>query len=238
MNEAGRTRVSRAPFTVINERLLLTRQSRELTINNDFRSRNISNISRLTLTILILCLPSFGEDSGVAQADPKTFFKIVAAIEQSKLPGLKTNKDGDGTTYHLRGIYYLGQVRRDGKTYSVAQVSFVRSSPPGRDVPPPRGHGFVVLLDSSFRIVAHGRSNHGFLHMIGSKLMEGDSEVADFASREPGVRFSGFVHLNMAYPFADRITEEERNSKNPEPPALAPKPQTEAAPSAGDRPSN
>lgn len=182
---------------------------------------------RLALIILLVSIPSFGEDSGVAQTDPTAFFKIVAAIEQSTLPGLKTNKQVDGTTYHLRGVYYLGQVRRDGQTYSVAQVSFVRSSPPGRDVPPPRGHGLVVLLNQSFHIVACGRSNHGFLHMEGSKLMEGMAEVADFESTDVRVRHSGFADLNMPYPFADRITEEEWNSKSATPPESSPKPMTE-----------
>ena len=182
---------------------------------------------RLALIILLLSLPSFGEDSGVTQTDPTAFFKIVAAIEQSTLPGLKTKKDDDGTTYHLRGVYYLGQVRRDGQTYSVAQISFVRSSPPGRDVPPPRGHGFVLLLDQTFQIVACGRSNHGILHMEGSKLMEGKAEVADFESTDVRVRHSGFADLNMPYPFADRITEEEWNSTSPAPRESSPKTKTE-----------
>jgi hypothetical protein len=182
---------------------------------------------RLALIILLLSLPCFGEDSGVAQTDPSVFFKIVAAIAHSKFPELKTNRNDDGTTYHLRGVYYLGQVRRDGQIYSVAQISFVRSSPPGTDVPPPQGHGFVVLLDQSYHVVACGRSDHGFLHMDGLKLMEGKTEVADFESTDVRVRHSGFADLNMPYPFADHITEEEWNSKSPAPPESSPKPKTE-----------
>jgi hypothetical protein len=65
--------------------------------------------------------------------------------------------------------------------------------------------------------------------MIGSRLMEGEAEVADFASREPGVRFYGFVQINMPYPFADRITDEQWNSKSPTPPTIAEEPKTERA---------
>lgn len=180
---------------------------------------------RLALLIFIISLPSFGQDSGVAQKDPKIFFKIVAALDKSKSPELRTKKEDDGTTYHLRAVHYLGQLARDGKTYLVAQASFVRSSPPGQDIPPPRGHSFVVLLDESFQIIAQGRSDHSLLHMIGSKLMEVDTELADFASREPSVRFRGFVQINMPYPFSDRITEDEWNSKSPMLPMIDDKPQ-------------
>ena len=169
----------------------------------------------IALALLLLIGRTCGEDSGVAQPDPHTFFKIVAAIGKSKIDALVPKTDADGTTYHLRAVHYLGQVYRDQQVYTVAQVAYVRSSPPGRDTPPPRGHGFVILLDKGFEIVACGRSDHGFLHMEGSRLMEGEAEIADFGSTDRAVRYHGYVQLNMPYPFPDRLTEQEWNAKVP-----------------------
>jgi hypothetical protein len=154
------------------------------------------------LALILLCLPCLAEDFKVSQLDPLAFFKIVSSIEQSNVPELRAHKNDDGSSYHLRGLCYLGQLHRDGQVYSVAQVHFLRSSPPGRDLPPPREHSFIILLDGHFRIVAYGESDYGILHMAGSKVMAGENEVADFASQDENVKLNGFGQLRMPYPFA------------------------------------
>ena len=135
--------------------------------------------------------------------------KMIESIEASKIDVL-TSKNGDsGTTYHMRGIQFLGTVSRDKQNYTVAHAVFVRSSSPGQATPPARGHDFIIVFDSAFRIAAYGRTDFGNYRMIGDRLMYGENVVADFASTEPVTRHSGYFEIGLPYPFADRIPDEE-----------------------------
>ncbi len=162
----------------------------------------------------LLSLSGFAADSGEALAEPKTLVKVISAIESSGIDELTSKEDEQGTSYHLRRANLLGTVTRGGLTYTIAHAVFVRSSPPGRETPPPRGHDFVVVLDSSFRILAHGRTTFGEYHMRGDRLYFGSSteSCADFATTQPSIRHLGYHEIGLPYPFPDRISDADWES--------------------------
>ena len=167
------------------------------------------------VAFLLLSTAGFAADSGEALAEPKALLKVISAIESSSIDQLTSKKDEQGTSYHLRRAVLLGTVSRGGQTYTIAHAVFVRSSPPGRETPPPRGHDFILVLDSSFRILAHGRTTFGEYHMRGDRLYFGDSAepCADFASTDPRIRHSGYIDIGLSYPFPDRISEADWESR-------------------------
>ncbi|MCE9519856.1 MAG: hypothetical protein K8R87_09930 [Verrucomicrobia bacterium] len=155
----------------------------------------------------------FAADSGDALSEPKTFLKIVTAIESSKISELTSSKDEHGTSYHLRRAEFLGTVRRDGRTYTIAHAVFIRSSPLGQDTPPPRGHDFIVVLDPKFNICGVGRTTFGEYYMKGERLYFGayddnNKPCADFGSTAAFTRYRGYIEIGLEYPFPDRISEE------------------------------
>jgi hypothetical protein len=172
-----------------------------------------------TLTVLVLlaigvCMAA---DSGEALSEPKTFLKIVTAIESSNIDVLTSKKDEQGTTYHLRRAEFLGTVNRADKTYTIAHAVFVRSSPPGRETPPARGHDFIVVFDPDFRICGVGRTTFGQYYMKGENLYFGayddkNEPCADFGCTRALTRKSGFTEIGLDYPFPDKISEEDWQS--------------------------
>jgi len=163
---------------------------------------------------LLLSLSVFAADSGEALAEPKTLVKVISAIESSGIDELTSKKDEQGTSYHLRRAILLGTVTRAGLTYTIAHAVFVRSSPPGRETPPPRGHDFIVVLDANYRILAHGRTGFGEYRMRGDRLYyDGIPDpCADFGTTSPGVRHGGYPEIGLPYPFPDRISDADWES--------------------------
>ena len=169
---------------------------------------------RLIAIALLAVATVHAADSGEPAAEPKVLLKIVQAIEASKVDEL-TSKAGDGgTSYHLREVRYLGTVSRDAQRFTIAQATFVRSSIPGKDTPPPRGHDFILILDSTFKIVSHARCEFGPYHMRGDRLMLGDTVAADFQTTDERIRHGGFLMGGgfLPYPFADRISDADWDS--------------------------
>jgi hypothetical protein len=160
---------------------------------------------------------SMAADSGDALAEPKSVLKIVTAIESSNIDRLTSKKDEQGTSYHLRRAEFLGTVSRGGKTFTIAHAVFVRSSPPGRDTPPPRGYDFIVVFGPDFKICGVGRTTFGDYYMKGEKLYFGKNDdkkalCADFGCTKALTRYRGFHKIGLDYPFPDRITETEWES--------------------------
>ncbi len=156
-------------------------------------------------------------DSGDALAEPQTFLKIVTAIESSNIDCLTSMKDERGTSYHLRRTEFLGTVNRADKTYTIAHAVFVRSSPPGRDTPPARGHDFIVVFGPDFKICGVGRTSCGDYYMKGEKLYFGaydekNEPCADFGCTRAFTRYRGFHEIGLEYPFPDKISEEDWQS--------------------------
>lgn len=160
---------------------------------------------------------SMAADSGEALCEPKTLLKIVTALESSNRDVLVSKKDEQGTSYHLRSAIFLGTVNRDGRTYTIAKADYIRSSPPGRDTPPPRGHCFIVVFDPQFHICGAGRVSQGEYSMRGEKLYTGAFDLnkepcADFGSTRAQIRHGGYPEISLDYPFPDRISEEDWQS--------------------------
>lgn len=156
-------------------------------------------------------------DSGEALSEPKTLLKVVTALESSNRDELASKKDEQGISYHLRNAVFLGTVNKGGRTYTIAEAVYVRSSPPGRDTPPPRGHSFIVVFDLKFRICGVGRVSGGGYCMRGEKLYAGAYDqkkepCADFGSTKAVTRHSGYPEIGLDYPFPDRISEEDWQS--------------------------
>ncbi|MFD0894844.1 hypothetical protein KBB96_04495 [Luteolibacter ambystomatis] len=162
---------------------------------------------------LLPVLPLRGEDAGAMLDDPTVYFKIVKAIQDSRIEVLKP-KVTENTSYHLKSVEYLGYVTRFGKRYYIAQAFFLRSSPQGRETPPPRGHSTLLILDSKCRIVSHGWDGETDLHLSGTVLESGGKPVLDFEDMDIRVRHSGWIWggSHLPYPFEDRISDEDWES--------------------------
>ena len=102
---------------------------------------------------------------------------------------------------------------RDAQRFTIAQATYVRSSSPGSETPPPRGHDFILILDSKFKIVSHARCGFERYRMSGDRLMLGDAELADFQTTDERIRHGGFLLDGvLRYPFADRISDADWDS--------------------------
>lgn len=172
---------------------------------------------RLAWRILAFCLiPAFplaGENAGAMLDDPTVYFKIVKAIQDSKIEVLKP-KVTENTSYHLKSVAYLGYVASFGKRYYIAEAFFLRSSPKGRETPPPRGHQVLLILDAKCRIVSHGWDGETDLYLNGTVLESGRKPVLDFADTDIRVRHSGWNWggSHLPYPFEDKISDEDWES--------------------------
>jgi len=142
---------------------------------------------------------------------PDVLKRMVVAAESSGIEVLDSKSGDSRDTYHLRDAHYLGYTVRDGKAYTVAWLFYIRSTPEGREIPPARGHDFIVMFDPDFRIVACAGAGGGPYRMEGDRLMDAEGECADFKSRDIAVRHGGWLIGNstLAYPFSDRITDAE-----------------------------
>jgi hypothetical protein len=166
-------------------------------------------------TALFSTVPLWADHAGYPASEPRVLLKMVQALEDSGIDGLHSRAAGeDGMSYHLRDFQYLGTIRKGQEQFLLGYALFVRSSPPGSETPPARGHGVLVLFDPGFKIVSHARGEGGELFLRGNVLMEGEEKLLDFGDTGPGTRFHGFPWGGsfLAYPFADRITEEQWNS--------------------------
>lgn len=174
-------------------------------------------MKRAIAAIFLSIGTGFAADSGEALAEPQTLLKVISAIESSKIDVLTSKKDAQGTSYHLQRVKFLGTVTRSAQTYTIAHATYVRSSPPGRDTPPARGHDFIVVLDHNFIICQIGRTSFGEYYMKGEKLYLGayndkNEPCADFGCTNALTRYRGFQAIGLDYPFPGRISEDDWHS--------------------------
>jgi hypothetical protein len=172
---------------------------------------------RLALVLLISVSVAFAGSPGEATDTPDVVAKMVQGLSASKIDHLtsKTYSDGESEfSYHLKTIDYLGTVQRDGRRYTIAAAKFLRSSAKGSEYPPARRHGFLIVFDETFGVATHGRIDLVDCHMDGEVLKAGETVIVDFSSREPAIRFHGWMLESafMPYPFADRISDAEWES--------------------------
>lgn len=172
-------------------------------------------MSKVCLKMLSCCLavgicaaPLWAADRGVPVKEPQLLVKLATALEASKIGGLvSSGPDESGITYHLTSLDYLGSVTRDGQTYYFAKAFFIRSSPPGSETPPARGHTFAVILDGDFKVLSHSR-NVEEISIDGDSLVYGE-ERESLVNPDYFIRYRGYAMGELAYPFADKITEEQ-----------------------------
>ncbi len=169
-------------------------------------------IPQLAALYLLSAFGVFADSSGRPTSPPDTTLKMVQAMESSKIGGLVSSVGNDGVSYHLRDFHFLGTVHRDGQAYSVAHALFVRSSNPGTDMPPARGHNYIIVFDQDFKIAAHGKTEIGVFRMEENRILMDGVEVADLGTVEPARRRHGFIEINLRYPFADRISDADWES--------------------------
>lgn len=175
--------------------------------------------SRILWLIVVTLLPliACAEDAGQMTATPDVIARVVRALSESKVDELTsktTMHEGREYSYHLKTVDYLGAVTRDERRYTVAAAKFLRSSAKESAYPPARGHGFILLLDESFRIVSHARLDYAAYSMKGEVLMCKDTVLVDFSAHDELTRYRGWMvdGVLMPYPFADKITEAEWES--------------------------
>ena len=161
---------------------------------------------------LLGVVSGYGESAEAPAHPPDVLLKVVQAAQSSKAEALVSQRGDSSDTYHLRDAHYLGYIMRDGKSYTVAWLFYVRSRPEGREKPLARGHDFIVILDPDFKIVSCGQAGGGPYRMEGDKLFDAAGEAADFQSKDIVIRHGGYPISGgsfLPYPFPDRITDEE-----------------------------
>ena len=171
-------------------------------------------IPQFAALYLLSAFGVFADSAGRPASPPDKTLKMVQAMESSKIGGLVSVVGDDGVSYHLRDFHFLGTVRRDGQIYSVAHALFVRSSNAETAMPPARGHNYIIVFDQNFKIAAHGKTEIGVFRMEENRILMNDVQVADLSTEEPARRHSGFIEINLPYPFADRISDADWESRS------------------------
>jgi hypothetical protein len=167
--------------------------------------------------LFVVCSAAFGGTPGDATDTPDVVARMIQGLAASELDHLtsKTYRDGEQEfSYHLKTIDYLDTIDRDGRRFTIAAAKFLRSSAKGSEYPPARGHGFLIVFDDTFGIATHGRMDFTEFHLDGDVLKSGETVVADFGSKDPAIRYHGWLLESafMPYPFADRISEADWQS--------------------------
>lgn len=188
-------------------------------MTSPFAMRSIMHMScSLAVALLLTCmlgghLRAEGHEAPVA--DPKILLKVISALESSRvddLTSLDQNEGGVRTTYHLKSADYLGTLTWKGETVVLATAFYIRSRNPGSEVPPARGHFFLVCLDAAAsKVVAHTRLELADYHLNGEIIKLGNQAVCDFGNHDDLTRYRGYLigGALLPYPFQDRITEAE-----------------------------
>jgi len=184
----------------------------------------------VTLVLIASTLHARDWAAGSFSKDANHVLRIVQALVGSKARELTPRTyEHDGLKYscHLSSVRHLGAISRDSETFSVATALFIRSSPEDGELPPARGHGFLLLLDRKGRIASCCRLDfpdqvelidRGKLRRIGKLPFEqeretiGDLGASDIPTRSRGYLIDGAAFL--PYPFPDRMTEPDDAGKS------------------------
>ncbi len=195
---------------------------------------------RSVIAIFLLAAPALNSQdwsAGSFSGEANPVLRIVQALAETKEEQLKPSvydHDGTKTSYHLSSVRYLGTITRGNQSFTVATALFIRSSPEGRERPPARGHGFLLLLDKKNRITLYCTMDFpdqveligDKLHRIGKMPLESakpiiaDLGLADIPSRTRGFLIEGDAFL--PYPFSDRILKPDIQSNQEGEQGIAP----------------
>lgn len=113
---------------------------------------------------------------------PDVLARIIAGAQRSGEPLQSKSTKGEPTVYYLRSAEYIGECVAPFDTVHIARLFFIRSGVRGQLTPPPRGHTFLVFYDSDFRVRGHWSDPEGPHRIEGTKLLEGDKVIFDYAN--------------------------------------------------------
>lgn len=159
-----------------------------------------------------------GEGAEAPVVQPKVLLKVVGALESSGVDELTSDEHleaGVRTTYHLKEARYLGTLSWKDETVVLVTAFYIRSRNPGSDVPPARGHFFLVCLDAAAsKVVAYTRLELADYHLDGEIIKLGNQAVCDFGNHDDLTRYRGYLigGALLPYPFKDRISEADWES--------------------------
>jgi hypothetical protein len=162
--------------------------------------------------------------AGSFSPEPNPIHRISQAVINSKIDELTPKssvQEDQSYSYHLRSVRYLGGISREAQHFMVASVHFIRSSPKGSEMPPARGHGFLLLLDQEYRLATYCRIDFpDQIELLGGKLFRlgklpfesENAEIGDLGAKDVSTRTHGFLidgDAFLSYPFSDRIEQPE-----------------------------
>jgi hypothetical protein len=133
----------------------------------------------LTLALTAVAHADFSND-GVPVA-PNVLTRIIAGAELSGDPLQSKATKGEADVYYLRSAEYIGECAAPFGKVHIAQLFFIRLGIRGQQTPPPRGHTFLVFYDADFKVRGYWREPGGPFRVDGSKVIEGDKELFDYA---------------------------------------------------------
>lgn len=148
-------------------------------------------------------------------ATPDILTRIIVGAERSGEPLQSKATKGESDVYYLRSAKYIGECIAPFGTVHIAQLLFIRSGVRGQQTPP-RGHAFLVFYDSDFRVRGYWREPGGPYRVDGSKLLEGDRELFDYANLPKNI---DEVHGTWPHP---PIWKRERQQAGADHPATKP----------------
>jgi hypothetical protein len=182
-----------------------------------------ASVLRRTALAILICggmawSMAMGEGAEAPVAQPKVLLKVVGALESSGVDELTSGEHQEGgvrTTYHLKEARYLGTLSWKDETVVLVTAFYIRSRNPGSDVPPARGHFFLVCLDAAAsKVVAYTRQELADYHLDGEVLKLDGATIIDFGNHDELTRYRGYLvdGALLPYPFKDRITEADWES--------------------------
>lgn len=135
------------------------------------------------ILLLLLCATTAHADfsADAVPIAPDILTRLIAGAECSGHPLQSHVNEGESTVYFLRRAEYIGECPAPFGTVHIARLFYIRSGTRAHPAPPPRGHSFVVFYDSKFRVRGHWRDPGGPYRISGTKLLEGDREIFDYA---------------------------------------------------------
>lgn len=141
----------------------------------------MNTIHRLLIFVGIAAIAHADFSTDGMPAAPDVLTRILAGAESSGEPLQSKATTGEATVYYLRSAEYIGECVAPFGTVHIAQLFFIRSGVRGQQTPPPRGHTFLVFYDADFKVRGYWRDPGGPFTVDGSKLIEGDKELFDYA---------------------------------------------------------
>jgi hypothetical protein len=152
---------------------------------------------RINLVIVLICLMAESIFFSIAVADfsdnwfpesPDIISRIISAADKSDNSDFQSHiiKDGGHTyAYYLKSMNYVGSCKTSFGQVHAAEMFFIRSGYKNGQMPPPRGHPFIVFTDESYKIRDYWRLDMPLmgrrLAFEGTKFFLDDTLLFDYS---------------------------------------------------------